>query len=457
MPGGEARVNASLHGSALSELAPFVGNRALSRLVQSGALSGRVLARYDTGEHTMFGGDDVVFVKDDVKITEREMLTLGDLYERVDDVYAADVGELRTLVALIRRDRDAYLGLNNARSVSNSEWEAATPQGAHRSKTFLDLAAENDTHFAPATSGHAWDWKTAKDYKAEWRRIHKQALDLARGAKTAADRQRAYAFNAFAGHFLTDAFSAGHMINKQETIARAKASWDGLETQYWIFHENEFTKKVAEAVLADPVAGRQLRKYWIRIVDWHEMSAEHLSELLWQFANNDEYREKFYDNFVKSVHDELSDTGIQVSNPRGDGPWVLRGDTHLMPDDPKTTSKDKYEASRDSSENTLRVGRAAFAQSVKNISEAVGSTQPLDYEKLFERVWAYVPRPTAKGDSHIREVSDRLLNLRNPEAIKTFARIVANNVDLLIRKLNDPSVDRLESPDEIKGMPGKPM
>jgi hypothetical protein len=32
-------------------------------------------------------------------------------------------------------------------------------------------------------------------------------------------------------------------------------------TQYWVFHDNEFTKKVAEAVPADPVAGRQLRKY----------------------------------------------------------------------------------------------------------------------------------------------------------------------------------------------------
>jgi hypothetical protein len=210
-------------------------------------------------------------------------------------------------------------------------------------------------------------------------------------------------------------------------------------------------------VLADPVAGRQLRKYWIRIVDWHEMSAEHFSELLWAFANNDQYREKLYDNFVKAVHDELSDSGIEVSNPRGDGPWILRGDTHLMPDDPKTVSKDKYEASRRSSEQTLRIGRAAFAQSVKNVADAAGSKAPLDYDKLFERVWAYVPRPTTNGWSHIHEVSDRLLDLGNPEAVKTFARIVANNVDLLITKLNDPSVDRLESPDEIKGRPGKPM
>src|SRR4249920_1898810 len=108
VPNGAGRAQAAPPESGVSGLAAVIGNRALSRLVESGALRARLLARYDTGEHTLFGGDDVVFVKGEVKITEREMLTLGDLYERVDDVYQADVDELKTLVGLIRRDRDAY-------------------------------------------------------------------------------------------------------------------------------------------------------------------------------------------------------------------------------------------------------------------------------------------------------------------------------------------------------------
>jgi hypothetical protein len=431
----------SLLGSALCR----GGNRALARDMQPR----RSIARYDTGEHALFGGDTVVFARGDVQITESEMITMGDLYEFPEDMEQADIAELQRIVELVRRDKNAYLGLKGAKHVSDAEWESATPKGPHRKKTYLELAEENATHFAPRRS-HDWKWETARDHRAEWQRLHKRALDAARTAKTPADLQRAHGINAFAAHFLTDAFSAGHLINKEQTREAARKSWDRLPTQYWIFHENEFTRKVADAVLADPYAGRQLRKYWIRIVKFQPMSAEPLSELLWQFATRDDYRDKFYDNFVKSVHDELNVTGVEVSNPRGDT-WTVRGDSHLLPDDP--SSKRESDASRE----TLRIGRAAVAQSVKNVEEAAKTKGSLDYQKLFDKVWDYAPRPTGAGQSHIDDVSNRLLDLTRPEAVKAFAQIIISHVDMLIYMLNDPSVDRLESPDEIRGMPGKPM
>jgi hypothetical protein len=205
------------------------------------------------------------------------------------------------------------------------------------------------------------------------------------------------------------------------------------------------------------VAGKQLRKYNIRLIRWQTMSAQALSELLWQFATTDEYREMFYDNFVKGVHDELNTTGVEVNNPRHDGPWTIRGDGHLLPDDPWAVSAEQYQASQASSSATLKVGRAAFAASVANVLAASKTSGTIDYEKMFDRVWAYVPLPTGNGQQHIAEVMDRLLDLKRPETVKAFAAVMIDHIDLLIRKLNDPSVDRLEGDDQLNGRPGQPM
>jgi hypothetical protein len=426
------------------------GNRALGRRAQI-----RTLARYDTGEHALFGSDRVVFVKDDVQITEAEMITMGDLYERPEDVFQADTSELRGLVTLIRRDRDAYLGLGNAKHVSDDEWEKATPKGPHRKKTYLELAEENITHFGPSPtkSGAYAALGQARDHKAEWERIHKQALDVAHAGSTPADLQRALALNAFAAHFLTDAFSSGHLLNKEDMMDYAKRGPGGFVRQHrwgWIFTENDFTRKVAEQVLKDPKAGPKLRHYMIRIVRWQGIDAENLSELLYGFATDDDMEAKFYSPFAKAVHDRLNKAGVEVTNARGDGPWRLRGDDYLLPDDPWAVSREQYESSKVSSRETLRVGRAAVAESVANVMEASKTSGALDYTKLFARVWAYTPSPTATGRREIEAAVDALLDLRRPEAVDAFVKIMVDHVDLLIEKLTDPAVNRLATPEEVE-------
>jgi hypothetical protein len=411
-----------------------------------------VLSRYDTGEHALFGDDRVVFTRGDVQITEAEMITMGDLYARPEDMYQADLDELRTLVRLVREDRDAYLGKAGAAHVSNDQWERATPHGPHRQKSFLELADENATHFAPSSHGHMWDWHTARDHKAEFQRIHKQALDMAHAATTQDELQKALAFNAFAGHFLTDAFAAGHMVPKQDIIERAERAFTRMDTWGWLVKENAFSRRVAETVLADPRA-RALRQYWIRIVNWHEMSAEHLSELLYAFAHDDTYKSKFYNTFVKVVHDELNKTGVEVTNAHKDGPWTVHGDERLLPAGTHANAaRDLYANSM-----TLKVGHQAVQESAANALAAYFTPGRIDYQANFDRVWAYAPRPTAAGWQHINDVQDRLLDPSRPEAVKAFAEVVLAHVDLLIRTLNDPKVDRLESDDEVHGRVGKPM
>src|SRR4051812_15036850 len=124
-PGAPARAPAALAG---------VSNRALARHAK------QMLARYDTGEHALFGTDRVVFERGGVKVTESDMITMGDLYDRVEDMYQADPAELQRLVDLIRQDRRHYRGEKGVASIPNATWEKATPVGAHRKRSFLDLA-----------------------------------------------------------------------------------------------------------------------------------------------------------------------------------------------------------------------------------------------------------------------------------------------------------------------------
>ena len=421
-PGAPTRRRSESASDSVYVLQRAMGNRAVGRLVARE----RSLARYDTGEHAQFGGDQVVFERGDVRITESEMVTMGDLYERPEDMYQADIDELRKLVSLVRRDKAFYLGAKGVEGVSNKEWNDATPLGAHRSKTFIDLANENATHYGPRAAG-----SDGHDHKAEWERIHRQALDMSHTAKTADEATRALAFNSFAAHFLTDAFAAGHLVAKHDVMDRARRSWEKVPTWGWIFTESAFTREVAERVLADPKAGPKLRHYRLRILGYGAMTAERLSELLYGFS--DQHPELFFETFIKMVHDELNHTKVEVDNARGDGPWMLPGDGELA-----------------SSPKTLEIGNAAVRESVNNLKLAHATAGPLDYQKLFARVWAYTPHPTKSGQAHIDDVIARLTDPAHRAAtLDAFVKTVTKNIDTVIDELHDPKRNRLATQEEL--------
>jgi hypothetical protein len=401
---------------------PGMSNRALARVAGRSQL---VLARYDTGEHARFGTDRVVFERGGVQVTESDMLTMGDLYERVEDMYQADPAELRKLVDLIRRDKAYHSGAKGVKSVSNREWGEATPKGPHRKKDYWDLAKENATHYAPRPGGG-----DGKDHKAEWERVHRQALDIAHNAKTPADKRRAEAYNAFAGHFLTDAFSAGHLIPKQDVMDAARRNWDKQETFFDVFKETAFTRLVARRLLADPRSGPKLKAYRIRIVDWGEMSDVKLSELLYQIGHKTEYRQDFFNSFVKVLHDIWNKRGIWVDNARGDGPWILYGDQYLY-----------------KSPKTLSVGQAAFEQSWLNLmaAEAPG---PVDYKAAFKDVWDYVPVPTQSARKEVDDLVAKVTDPDTAESVYFFTEMLADHIDDMIDKLRD--ANRLATPEEVR-------
>lgn len=409
--GGRGRGPSGVH--PLLRAQALVGNRAVAGLVRDVAAP-RALARFDTGEHAQFGSDKVVFVREDVQITEQEMVAMGDFYERVEDMYQADIDELRTLVALIRRDRDSYLKRNGAVGVSNAEWENATKKGPHRKKSFMDLANENATHFGRREAG-----SDGRDQRAEWERIHRQALDIAHTATTRADAERAVAYNAFAAHFLTDAFAAGHMVSKLDVMERSRANFNYDDSWGTFIKETRFTRAVATRLLADTRSAPKLKALQIHIaVGWQEIDAENLSELLYGFAS--EEPDLFFESFIKILHDYLNEAGLEVTNARGDGPWTTYGDQFL-----------------NRTPETLRIGTEAIAQSDQNLVVAHATKGSLDYKAFFDRVWAYTPFPTASGEHRISWGIMHRTNPLNDKSIAAFAEFAIEHIDDIIAGMRD--------------------
>jgi hypothetical protein len=210
--------------NALLGLQHSVGNRTVLRMVGRAALSrldtaqrrpfptaaSNHLQRFEAGEHAQLGAKadeaEKKFTVNDVEFTYGETIAMGDLFKNPDDLRKASKTELEALRTLIRRERDKGIG-----SVSEQDWIDAAGQ------RYLDLAAKNTGHFAPANPA-AGSAEGEGDNKSTWFMYHNRALALAQQNKM----DQAFITNAFGDHFLTDAFSAGHLINKDSVVATAK-------------------------------------------------------------------------------------------------------------------------------------------------------------------------------------------------------------------------------------------
>jgi hypothetical protein len=399
------------------------GNAAVARLV-AGLDPGRTprrIARYEGGEHAMFGGSTGDHKIAGVSgITEGDLIALGDLYETPEDLNKADKAELRELIKLIHRDREAYEKNDPKKRVSHEEWEKAT-QGRTKKgkKTYLELAADNESHFAPRTTPVAG----AKDHKSEWEKHHRAALDQAHAAATGDKKvpKEALVTNGFAAHFLTDAFSAGHLVAKADLMAQSEAAFNQLATTGMVFRENQFTRDVAAKVLADPGARKKLDQYHIVFVRPAPITATNFSELLWQMSSREPAR--FFSVFAKIVHDQLNEHitkkgGIEVDNAAGDPAWKLPGDATLA-----------------SSAKTQEIGKKAVAASVKNLEAAATTPGALKYDDLFKSVWQYTPRPTKDGQKEIAAAIATFGDAAKPQAVDEFAKLTIEQLDLAIDAL----------------------
>ena len=150
-------------------------------------------------------------------LTYGEIVALvGDLYASFADLDKAGLREVLELIPLIRSDK-----------TTTAEFQEAT------GGRYLDLAEKNIAHFLNVPKGNNIE---------TWREGHRAAINLARQGNANA----AWGTNAGADHFLTDAFSSGH-------LRAPRAEWSGTlskNTKTKVFHdlENEFGVEVKNSL-----------------------------------------------------------------------------------------------------------------------------------------------------------------------------------------------------------------
>lgn len=201
---------------------------------------------------------------DHVELTPGEIISLmGDLYGSVEQLANAPPREIRGILNVMQQER-----------------AGRAPDAAERFERitggrYLELAQQNDAHFARLN-------------RAEWRRLHVEALAEARAAGRENDEerfQRALLIDAAAGHFLTDAFAAGHLFDKSEVLAAI--------TSHLSTHTPRTQNPEMQAYIgAIAMAGR-------------------LPQLV-----------------LKNIHDRMNQEGFAVENARG-MQWRTFGDNYL--------------------------------------------------------------------------------------------------------------------------------
>src|SRR5215467_14424092 len=199
----------------LQTLQRLAGNAAVHNLLQ--------VQRYDAFEHAGEGdkvpGSQTITVGG-VNLTSGEINALADLYGSPDEVYHADPAELARVVALVRKQEA------DPHSVSEADWDKAT--GGRYNK--LNLA--NRGHFGPHNPdliNPAGGSASVDDNRQEFLRMYSDTLVDAQNAfmhiglpdpeHTKMYLDRAVIAAGFAEHYIMDAFSAGHLFNKDDFVA----------------------------------------------------------------------------------------------------------------------------------------------------------------------------------------------------------------------------------------------
>jgi hypothetical protein len=401
--------------TSLDHLQATAGNAAVVSLLLRTPGAGPVIQRYEAGEHSQFGGKQTMTVSG-VVLTEGEVIAMGDFFDSPGKMQAASKAEIEKLRDLIRRDQQAYLKQGGATPVGNKEWDDAT------GGRYLKLAADNIAHFAPpgGTSG-----LIGLNHKARWYDMTKQALHQAwmdgrlNGGKVSNEAQTV---NSFAAHFLTDAFSAGHLINKPTIMGQAQAKWNKMKTEGLFLEETAFTKAAASAIVNDKAAGAELAKYELKLVGWGDVTPQRFSEFMFQVAK--EKPDKFFNAFARTVHDELDraiekgpTSGVEVTNDNGTT-WFLSGDASLL-----------------SSPDTLKVATEAVAESNRSLAIAARAQSEPDYAGLQAKAWAYTPRPTAGGQKLVDDIIKRIADPNHPDAPAAIARLTISELPTAIAEL----------------------
>ena len=356
------------------------------------------MQRYEAGEHAQFGGEAGKQEKvtiNGVTITYGELIAMGDFFEDPAQIPMVSTEMLQDLVYLIRNDVPGG-------TVTTEQWQEAT------NGIYLGLAENNAAHFAPSSPKlvTASGITPLENHKIWWEKYHKQAVDKANEGK----RDEALTINAFGDHFLTDAFSAGHLINKPDVMQKFRGE---LSKSPQAFFDN-----VAKVVWADSATANFVSQY--KTVEFKGIifrpeinSANRFASLL--SGINDQEPDALSSVIAKVVHDKLNTMpgGVEVENAKGDK-WMLSGDATL-------------------NLKTLEIARKAVAQSQKNILDSLLSSQ--DINALYKEVWDFVPTPSAAGTTVIQNEINTGTDPTQKTTVDKVAEMLISNIRPLIDEL----------------------
>lgn len=413
--------------------------------------------RYEAGEHAQFGAEtgkperqfvlrlgssqitsgfgDVQALRGDpnvIVMSYGEVIALGDFYKDFDQLIRVTSSkerfdELRQLIRLVRADVAAYTpGQLSFGPVSNEQWQQAT-SGRPKAEQYVNLSAANAEHFAPPTTDLP-DSAQKGDNRSTWWLNHLEAIEKASTGRL----DEALLMNAFGDHFLTDAFSAGHIISKAELMEKARAKVDNLKWQgytwykHFSFRSSVFTDRLAENILADP-EGAQLYNYQIDLGqawgEWHDVTPQTLSPLIGAIMK--QQADDILSLFAKAVHDWLNTDierrwgGLEVENSTQPASvWRLSGDGTLA-----------------ASNETLEIARKAVARSQQDMVDAAAfakTGREVKAADMAQRVWDFVPHPTKKGQAKADQVVAELTDPERPETAKAIAGIAVKNLPIMI-------------------------
>jgi len=399
---------------------------------------------YDTGEHVLAGdvyaGAFHVGKSPGVEFSYGQLVSMGDLYESVDDMMNASAAELTRLKALIVSDTAFYSGkkTNKALGVSNETWDKET------GGRFLQLAADNFEHFSPANVAMGAASRTAHgDNKSQWEAYHRRAIEEAQKMWLASSGQQSIFYewpltiNAFVDHFLTDAFASGHMINKEVMIDLFKSNFFSkpgdlnsagadffravAKEAWWGRVSYKFSQlETSDGQIRIPVLGWKF--YHPQIDD-----AATFGKVLIKAA--EEESDRVGNLLVKTIHDRLNDDGVEVTNRAADGTWFAPGDGSMKIGKGRLTQANL--------DKNFGIIRKAVQQSIDNVNSDETHQSNLNFGKFFERVWRFVPQPTSAGQSELKALIKEYSDPHSATLIKAAADLIHDQLDSFLHIMVD--------------------
>lgn len=390
----------------------------------------RSRAMYDTGEHVLAAGNlypDALRVGavPGVLFSYGQIVALaGDLVSAPETMMSMPAVDLLKLKALVERSTKYYEGKKTDKrlDVSNSEWDDAT------NGQYLVLADKNDDHFAPHTLPLPFTpTNQHTNHKAAWEFFHKSAIEEAQRYYLANPSgnfpEQALIRNAFADHFLTDAFSAGHLFNKEMVMSMFRRNFylgtalnPGGEKFFERMAQKAFVGEVAQRFSALETADYPVC-VWGLCLKWHPNinSADRFASLLKAAAT--QQPEKISNLVVKALHDDLNKRGYMVTNAAGKS-WHLKGDGHMTAE-------------------TKAIMQTAVRQSADNITDPAIRGSGTNFANYFANVWKYTPQPTADSVKDIVRLVNEYTITESDRLVNAAAEILKSNVNTLIKELLD--------------------